>query len=585
MAGHHRWRWPRAWATNQGEPRHSEQGCGRSLAWALRLGVSAAVLALASCGGSGGSGGSGGALDDPGPPPLPTGRVSTANPVLPTCSAGVSPSSTAYGNAEVEPSLARAPAPAQLLLAAWQQDRWNDGGARAIVSAVSGNGGGSWSLVLHPMSRCGGALAGSAGDFERASDPWVDVGADGTLHLMALAFSGSALQAGSSNAMLASRSTDGGRTWSAPWALARDGATLFNDKNTLTVDTLDPNFVYAVWDRLDVAGYGPTLLARSLNAGASWEAAREIYRPPTPSGATAQTIGNRVLVVKSGAQRGTLVNVFTQIDVNAGSTRNTVRVLRSSDQGLTWGPAITIGEHRGVGAKDPTTGVAIRDGAIVPTAAAAPDGSLWVAWQDSRFSGGLRDGIAVSRSLDGGLTWSPIAQASNSGTAAAFTPTLSVRDDGLVGLMYFDLRPDTSSAGTLLAAVWLASTRDGVSWAEAPVWSTFDMSQAPNARGLFLGDYMGLVSDGAQFVPLLALSSSDTNNRTDVYLLRVNAATSLVRSALAVESPLSDAEFQARRQAFTQRVMERRLPEWGRRVKLKGAAERLVPEGSMAPGK
>lgn len=563
MAADHRWRWLGFGPLNKG----GRQAPCSPLARALKASVAFTLLALTACGGSGGGG-------DPVTPPqptaptLPTGRVSPASLVPAPCVAGATASGTAYVNAEVEPSLARAPGNAQVLLAAWQQDRWSDGGARAIVSAVSSSGGANWSLQLHPMSRCGGALPGTAGDFDRASDPWVDVGADGTLHLMALALTGSALQAGSSNAMLASRSTDGGVSWSAPQALVRDGATLFNDKNTLTVDTVDPNRVYAVWDRLDAAGNGPTLLARSVNAGLSWEPAREIYRPPAPAGGSAQTIGNRVLVVAAGAQRGTLVNVFTQIDVSGGSPRNSVRVVRSTDLGLTWGPAITIGEHRGVGARDPTTGVAIRDGAIVPNATAGPDGSLWVAWQDSRFSGGLRDGIAVSRSLDGGLTWSPITQASNSGTAAAFTPTLSVRDDGLVGLMYFDLRPDTASASTLLAAVWLATSRDGVNWAEAPVWSGFDMAQAPNARGLFLGDYMGLVSDGASFVPLLSLSSTDLNNRTDIYLLRVNAGTTAARQTLSAERPLSNTEFQARRQAFTQRAMERRVPDWGRRVKL-----------------
>ena len=485
---------------------------------------------------------------------------------------GATASGTAYINAEVEPSLARAPGNAQLLLAAWQQDRWSDGGARAITSAVSSNGGGSWAPQLLPMSRCGGALPGGVGDFERASDPWVDIGADGTLHVMALALSGAALQAGSANAMLASRSTDGGRNWSAPQALVRDGAQFFNDKNTLTVDPLDARFVYAVWDRLDVAGNGPTWLARSIDAGISWEPAREIYRPAPAAGGTAQTIGNRVLVVQAGPQRGALVNVFTQIDISAGATRNTMRVVRSSDRGLSWSAPITIGEHRGVGARDPTTGAAIRDGAIVPSATTARDGSLWVAWQDSRFSGGLRDGIAVSRSVDGGQTWSLITQASNSGTVPAFTPTLTVRDDGLLGLMYFDLRPDTAAISTLLGAVWMATSRDGISWAETPVWGSFDLAQAPNARGLFLGDYMGLVSDGQQFVPLLVLSSTDLSNRTDVYLLRVNAGTTATRQILSTERPLSDAEFQARRQAFTQRAMERRVPDWGRRVKLGTAA-------------
>ncbi len=356
-----------------------------------------------------------------------------------------------------------------------------------------------------------------------------------------------------------------------PQTLVLDGATLFNDKNTLTVDTLDPRFVYAVWDRLDVAGNGPTLLARSTDAGLSWEVAREIYRPPPAVGGTAQTIGNRVLVVAAGPHRGTLVNVFTQIDVSGGTPRNTLRVVRSTDRGLSWSSAVMVADHRGIGARDPTTGAIIRGGSIIPAAAAAPDGSLWLAWQDSRFAGGLRDAIAVSRSVDGGSTWSVPAAASNAGTAAAFTPTLHAREDGLVGLMYFDLRPDTGAAQTLLAAAWLATTRDGASWSETPVWNPFDMAQAPNARGLFLGDYMGLASAGGQFLPLLALSSTDTANRTDVYLLRITPSAAFARQSTTLEAPLNEAEFQARRQAFTQRVMEQRVPDWGRRVRFAGS--------------
>ena len=46
--------------------------------------------------------------------------------------------------------------------------------------------------------------------------------------------------------------------------------------------------------------------------------------------------------------------------------------------------------------------------------------------------------------------------ANGSLAVGAFTPTLSVRADGRVGLLYFDLRPDTASASTLLAAAWLS---------------------------------------------------------------------------------------------------------------------------------
>lgn len=116
---------------------------------------------------------------------------------------------------------------------------------------------------------------GSDGDFERASDPWVDISADGTVHAMAQAFNGSAGQPGVTSAMLASRSTDGGRTWSPTLLLQPDGAGFFNDENALTAGPIDTRFVCAFRDRLDTtAGAGLALLALSTD-GATAGAARE----------------------------------------------------------------------------------------------------------------------------------------------------------------------------------------------------------------------------------------------------------------------------------------------------------------------
>src|SRR5881409_3788718 len=47
-------------------------------------------------------------------------------------------------NAEVEPSLAVDPTDPNHLIGAWQQDRWSNGGANGIVSAVSFDGGHTW---------------------------------------------------------------------------------------------------------------------------------------------------------------------------------------------------------------------------------------------------------------------------------------------------------------------------------------------------------------------------------------------------------------------------------------------------------
>ena len=503
-------------------------------------------------------------------PDLPARRSSAATLVAPGCDGG-SAGGTVYIDAEVEPFAAVNPGNGNHVLAAWQQDRWSNGGARALVSAVSRDGGASWQRVLLPMSRCGGATAGSAGDYERASDPWVDIGPDGTAHVMGLAFTGTALQPGSASAMLASRSTDGGANWSAPVALVSDGAALFNDKNSLTADVTDARFVYAVWDRLDADGNGPTLLVRSVDGGASWEPARVIFAP-TVAGGVSQTLGNRIVVLSGGAERGNLVNVFTQIDTVNKVSSARLAVVRSSDHGATWSAPSYVADARAIGARNPEGGQAIRDGANLPTIAAAPDGGLWLAWQDARFSGGQRDAIAVSRSTDGGRSWSAPAAINRIPGAVAFTPTLHVRADGLVGVLHYDLRSNTADPATLLADAWLLTSRDGASWTEAHVHGPFDMAAAPEARGLFLGDYQGLVSSGSSFVPVLTLSRTDTANRTDIFAPRLDGIAAARESPAAAvrartEVPAADAgRLRTLRSEAIAATMERRVPGWRERV-------------------
>ena len=537
----------------------------------ISLALMAAGL-LSACGGGGGGDAAGPAQPTLGE--LPARRASAASPVAATCTGG-NTTGTLYRGAEVEPFAAVAPNNANRLLAAWQQDRFSDGGALAIVSAVSDDGGATWQRTLQPMSRCGGAATSSAGDFARSSDPWVDFAPDGTAHLLGLSFSGAALTAGSSSAMLASRSIDGGRTWSAPATLQRDAEGLFNDKGALTADATDARFVYAVWDRVDSAGRGPAMLARSVTGGASWEAARVFYTPS--SAGTSQTIGNRIVVLAGGAERGTLVNVFAQIDTVGSASTVRMGGLRSTDQGQTWGAPVFISDARAVGTRDPATGHAVRDGSGLPTVAAGPDGSLWVAWQDARFSNGARDAIALSKSTDGGRTWSAPVAINRVASTAAFTPALHVRADGVVGVLHYDLRNDTADAAQLLSDAWLLTSRDGVNWTETHVAGPFDLAAAPDASGYFLGDYQGLTSSGAAFVPLLVLSQADAANRSDVYAPRFDVAATAQAShqarAAAAGSAMS-AAFRAAQQSATAAALDRRLPGWSARAQATEAAGR-----------
>jgi hypothetical protein len=466
-----------------------------------------ATIAVAACSGGGG----GGSAPPPVTPPATTGAVVTVSGASPFPAACGGTGGTVYVNAEVEPSLAVNPANPANLLAMWQQDRWSNGSARGLVSAVSLDGGATWSARPMAFSRCGGGTPANGGDFERATDPWVAFGPDGSAWAMSLSTTGS-----SPNAMLVARSLDGGRTWGNATALIADAAPFFNDKNALTADPFDARYAYAVWDRLTGQGTGPAMFARTVDAGASWEPARVLYDP----GAAAQTIGNLVVVLTDG----TLVNLATRLGTRADAPRNgAIVALRSGDRGATWGPPVTVASQLSVGARDPETGAVIRDGGILLAAAAGPGRSVHVVWQDARFSGGARDGIAYSRSADGGLTWSAPVRVNPDGAVDAFTPGVSVLADGTVGVTYYDLRDNTADPATLPAGYWLARSTDGSTWTETRLAGPFDLALAPNAGGLFLGDYMGLAGSGSAFLALFARTTGDLANRTEIAFVRASA--------------------------------------------------------------
>lgn len=459
--------------------------------------------------------------------------ASAASPFASGCD-GVAAVGTVYVNAEVEPYVAVDPQNGQHLAAVWQEDRWSTGGSRGIVAGVSSDGGHTWTRHALAFTRCGGGNAANGGDYERASNPWITIGPDGTVNVLALGFSGAVLAAGSASAVLAARSTDGGTTWGASSTLIVDHDIAFNDKGAITADPTDAHLVYAVWDRLVSDNTGPTWFARSTDGGATWQAARPIYDP----GANNQTISNAIVVLPNG----TLVDMLLELDATSATTFTShIAVIRSTDNGATWSAPVKVADNLTVGTRDPDTGTVIRDSALIPEIAVGAGGKLFVVWQDSRFSNGVRDGIALSQSNDGGLTWSAPTQVNGSGTVAAFGPMVHVRGDGVVGVTYYDFRPNTTATATLLTDCWLARSASGTTWVESQIAGPFDLALAPvvttPGSGYFLGDYQGLGSSGNLFEPLFVLTTSDAGNRTDVFAAPAVSGTGSVSAAVAAGPP------------------------------------------------
>ncbi len=443
-------------------------------------------------------------------------RVSGLSPFPPGCAPAGQPG-TNFPNAEVEPFLAIDPTNAKHLIGVWQQDRWSNGGSNGLGNAVSFDGGRTWTTGFAHFSICSGGTAANRADYDRASDPWITFGSDGTPHHIGFAFD--ALTA--RQAMLAVRSLDGGLHWTDPIPLIQDStAGIANDKESITADPADGHYVYAVWDRLDstnaVALKGPAYFTRTTDSGTTWEPARNIYDP----GPNSQTIGNQIVVLPDGTLID-LLTILTQINQSVSNAR--AAVLRSGDKGMTWSPqAVIIASEQSQGVADPKTQAGVRTGDIVPEIAVdRASGALYVVWEDSRFTGGARDGIVLSKSIDKGQSWSAPVRVNGVLTTQAFTPAIAVATGGKIGVSYYDLRNDNPGDNSqLLATAWLAVSSDGgATFQETALGGPFDLrTAAQTADGYFIGDYQGLVASGAEFLPFFVLTNSgNTSNRSDVF--------------------------------------------------------------------
>jgi BNR repeat-like domain len=452
--------------------------------------------------------------------------VSTTDPYAGCSDAGQSGTVTA--DAEVEPQVAVNPHTADNIIGAWQQDRWSNGGARGLVAGFSTDSGKTWGQSQLPFTGC---VTGSnpvldpftGTPYNRASDPWVSIGPDGTAYAVGLLATESTVSGGGNNdtGVGAAASTDGGKSWGTARLIKSDQGTspvfeftqFFNDKESVTADPSTARTAYVVWDRLKAPSHspdaalrahafrGPTWFSKTTDGGKTWTGTRAIFDP----GQNSQTLGNVIVV---NPRTGVLYDFFEQFQTT-GSPKFTPRgasvgFVSSSDGGTTWSGPTTVATQQFVTDTDPNTGAPLRTGEGLPSAAIDPStGQLYLVWSDNRFTGTVNQ-IVISTSTDGGKTWTAPAVISKATGTPAFTPTVAVNSKGVVGVTYYDLRNlPTGDTTTLPTDYWFTASSDrGTTFGdETHIAGSFDMMKAPNAGGFFVGDYEALGVSGTAFSP------------------------------------------------------------------------------------
>ena len=91
--------------------------------------------------------------------------------------------------------------------------------------------------------------------------------------------------------------------------------------------------------------------------------------------------------------------------------------------------------------------------------AAGPVRSVYIVWQEATLAPS-GSAIALSKSLDGGLTWSEPTRVNTVPTTQAFTPSIEVAPNGTLGVTQYDFRSNTpgqrchAANRLLVPAIW-----------------------------------------------------------------------------------------------------------------------------------
>jgi hypothetical protein len=375
-------------------------------------------------------------------------------------------STTTNHHTEVEPDTFSS---GSTIVAAFQVGRIFDGGACAIGFATSADNGATWTSGLLPGITKWTTKEG-VGPNDRATD--ASVAYDAT-HNVWLISSLTLLEAGGvhGNAVVTSRSIDGGLTWSKPVTTATGGDL---DKNWIVCDNGSSGFhgnCYTEWDN---HGAGNLLqMSTSTDGGLTWGGAKTN---------NTGVIGGQPVVRPDG----------TVIVPIANANETAIGAFNSTNGGASWSAATTI-----TTVSHHTVGGSLREGPL-PSAEIDSAGTVYVAWADCRFRRACRtNDIVLTHSLNAtGTSWSAVSRvpidATNSGIDH-FIPGLAVNKATSGGTAQLGLTYYFYPAGsTSLSVGFISSTNAGSTWsASQTIASSMPTTWVANtSQGRMVGDYI-----------------------------------------------------------------------------------------------
>jgi hypothetical protein len=387
------------------------------------------------------------------------------------------------GDASNEPSIAVNPLnPAEMVIA-WRHFTTVTSNFRQAGWAYTTDGGATWTFpgVLTP------------GTFR--SDPVLGADLAGNLFYQSLD--------GNLN-LDVFRSTNGGASWGTPVP------SFGGDKNWMTIDRSGgpaSGFLYGIWQRFADC-CGTSVFTRSTNGGASFQSPVPVALWPTFG---TMDVGPDGTVYAAGVD-GTVDQDFNTFVVSRSANAQVPAATPTFS-----GVSVNLAGAMSSGGPNPA-GLLGQANVVVDRSSGPTRGNVYLLASVAPFDVADPLDVRLSRSTDGGLTWSPPVTVNDDASLANWQwfGAIAVAPDGRLDVVWNDTRNSGLMNVSQLFYSW--SYDAGVTWAaNVAVSPPFDSTVGfPNQNKI--GDYLGIVSDAVQAHVAYAATF---NGEEDIYYVRL----------------------------------------------------------------
>jgi hypothetical protein len=384
------------------------------------------------------------------------------------------------------------------IVAAFKAGRFYKGGASNIGWATSINGGLIWTHGFLP-----GTTVYAGGPYDKVSDPSVAYDAMHNVWMISYLAHKNSSSTGSLTDVVASRSTNGGVTWSAPVPVQQGGVGSAFDKDWMVCDNTasSPFFGHCYTEFDEGCCVDLVLMSTSTDGGETWGM-------PKTTADRASGLGGQPLVQPNGTV------IVPTIVFTSSLTIENIAAFQSNNGGESWSSIVLISRsdyhHSKGGMRAPFP---------FPSAAINRSGNVYVTWPDCRFESRCSANDLVLSTSANGKTWLAVQRIPIDAVGSGvdhFLPGLAV-DSSTSGstvhlVLVFYYYPNANcNASTCQLEVGSSSSTDG-----GTTWSLTNHLAGPmklswlasTSLGAMVGDYISTSFSNGKAYPVFSAATA-----------------------------------------------------------------------------